>query len=75
MSSNTIAHVCRSCQKGRSYQQRRPQRPSYVEDYYPKYNRQTRKERPSYNQNGNGYSNSNNTADFNQHVCRSCGKH
>lgn len=87
MSSNTIAPICRSCQKGRSSNKRRVQRPSHVEeDYYTKYhNKQgysdSRKERQNYprniyrrpNYNNSNNSNNSNNNDANQHVCMSCG--
>lgn len=86
MSSNTIAPVCKSCQKGRSYQYRRVQRPSppVEEDYYTKYHSKqghpdSRKERSyppkSYSYRRPQNNNSNNSNDVNQHVCMSCGKH
>jgi hypothetical protein len=86
MSSNTRAPVCKSCQKGHSSNQRRVQRPSYVEeDYYNKYHNSQRDphlsrqvqlpRQPRQAQLPRQHHDYNNSNDKNQHVCMSCNKH
>ena len=86
MSSNTIAPVCKSCQKGRSSNQRKVQRPQYVEEnYYSKYhNRQAYSDSPKIvslypveqtKTNKRRSDDSNVSNDHKQRVCMNCGKH